>query len=386
MTPPDEPQRPRTPPHARTEPGITAGRIGGVPVVLGYSWLVLIAIVLVVLGPRLAASMGAAAGYGLAAGYAAVLLVSVLIHEAAHAVVGNRVGHRSERIVLTFLGGHTNLAGPASRRPRNRDLLLIALAGPAVNLLAALAGWLVLWALGSGAPSLGADLLWAFVWSNLLLGVFNLLPGMPLDGGQIVEAAVWRATGRRRTGTAASAWAGIVIGSGILAASLTLLLVGAPMSMFLGALATGGFIAYSAFSQLQRIPVLDFVERWDVFARTRPLAGTVRVTDRVPSARTGALLVVDESGAPVGCLDEFAAPGALASDEMRLVGPSVERSAGTPAAVEALTREAVWAIPVAEGGRIVGILTHEDLAITSDDVRAATHTPATANPTTENRR
>ncbi len=355
--------------------GLTIGRIGSAPVVLGYSWLVLAAIMVFGLGPNLAEGFRSWVGYALAACYGLVLLLSVFIHEAAHAVVGNRLGHRSERIVLTFLGGHTDLSGPEGRRPANRDLLVIALAGPLANLvLALIAGSAML--LLAHAPEqvvsavsdhLGGQIIWAFFWSNLLLGAFNLLPGLPLDGGQLVESAVWAATGQRRTGTTAAAWSGIVIGCGIIALAVTIIVTGRPFVVALGAAATGGFIAYAGWQQLARIPLLVFVDDWDIFTRMRPVVGTIEAREPVPDSLSG-ILAVTSGGALVGYLDPAAARGPLVEDSMVLISGTVERSASTQAVIHEMTKPETWAVGVIENGRCVGVLSQPDLEINKDDI------------------
>jgi Zn-dependent protease len=355
--------------------GIAVGRFAGTPVVLGYSWLFLAAIMIVGLGPNLAEGFRSWVGYALAAGYGLILLLSVFLHEAAHAVVGNRLGHRTEKIVLTFLGGHTNLAGPLDRKPANRDLLIIALAGPMANLAMAIASGAVMLAVAQ-APSQVLDtltvhfsgqLLWAFFWSNLLLGVFNLLPGLPLDGGQIVESIVWSVTGNRRKGTTAAAWAGVVIGCGIIALAVVLLLTQRPLVVALGAAVTGVFIAYAGWQQLARIPLLEFVDRWDIYTRMHPVVGEVRSSDPIPASVPGLLAVVDD-GRIVGYLDPVAVTGPLVRDSMVLVSDTLERASSTQAVLQAMGRPETWAVAISDRGRCVGVLTQADLQINEDDI------------------
>ena len=111
------------------------------------------------------------------------------------------------RISLHLLGGVSEIERPAPTPGREAG---IAVAGPA-GLPAA----------GGGRPpasarplepgTVGRLLARALMLSNLLVGIFNLLPGLPLDGGRVLSAAVWRATGRRHTGTVVAGWAGRVL-------------------------------------------------------------------------------------------------------------------------------------------------------------------------------
>lgn len=359
----------------RQEGGLTVGRVSGVPVTVGWSWLAAAAVMVIAFGPRLAAELGRGAGYAMAAAYGLVLLLSVFVHELAHAVVGNRKGHRSEQIVLTFLGGHTRIAGPRGRQPRNADLLMIALAGPCANIVLAAAAWLGMLALARGPETLllspsgtwAAQLLWAVLWANLLLGAFNLLPGVPLDGGQLVESAVWAATGRRRRGTAAAAWAGIVIGCGLVSFAVVLFLRRVDLAVAVGTALTGAFIAYAAYRQLQRVPLLAYLDSWDVFERLRPVAGVIAADAPVP-AGLDRLLAVEDGGRMVGYLDPRGASGPLVSDSMLLVGAVLERDAEVADVLEAFRDEDVWAVGVVERGRCVGVLTREDLNIEARDL------------------
>ncbi|MFJ7749580.1 site-2 protease family protein [Arthrobacter sp. NPDC097144] len=197
--------------------GIPLGRIAGVPIYLAYSWFIIAAFIIVVFGPLVRRSfpyLGAGA-YGVALGYALLLLVSVLVHELAHALLARAYRWPTAKIVLTLWGGHTQFGNVRSTPGRS---LLVALAGPAANFLLAGAGWLFLTALPlSPVATLLAEI---FVWANLLVAIFNVLPGLPLDGGRIVESAVWKATGSQDRGTVAAGYAGRIIAVGLAAAVL----------------------------------------------------------------------------------------------------------------------------------------------------------------------
>lgn len=222
--------------------GIPLGHIAGVPVFLAYSWFLVAALIVAVFGPQLRASfplLGAGA-YAAALGYAVLLLLSVLAHEAAHALTARAYHWPTAKIVLTLWGGHTQFGDMRSTPGRS---LLVALAGPAANFLLALAGFGILQLMDRS--SIAGLIVFVFVYSNLLVAVFNILPGLPLDGGRIVESAVWKATGSQERGTVAAGWAGRIIVVLLLAAlfippylrggspSLSLVLVAALLSGFL---------------------------------------------------------------------------------------------------------------------------------------------------------
>ena len=193
---------------ARSE-GIPLGRIAGVPIILAWSWFVIAAFIVLVFGPQVRANfpeLGAAGSYSVALGYALLLLISVLVHELAHALTARAYRWPTAKIVLTLWGGHTQFGDFRATPGRS---LLVALAGPAANFVLALLGLLVLPFVDPG--SVGLVLARIFIWANLLVGIFNVLPGLPLDGGRIVETLVWKATGSQDRGTIAAGRAGKVI-------------------------------------------------------------------------------------------------------------------------------------------------------------------------------
>lgn len=137
---------------------------------------------------------------------AVLLFVSVFLHELAHALTARGFGRQVREIVITLWGGHTSFDA--------RGLTPIvsgatAAAGPAANLGLALIlqGVILTGALPEAA-------VWAASWvvlANVLLAAFNALPGIPMDGGRVLEAIVWAATGSHHRGTVVAAWAGRVV-------------------------------------------------------------------------------------------------------------------------------------------------------------------------------
>jgi Zn-dependent protease len=192
---------------ARRE-GIPLGRIAGVPVVLAYSWFIIAAFTVIVYGPVLAGNNPAlgASAYIIAFAYAVLLLISVLVHELAHALTARVYGWPTQKIVLNLWGGHTQFESFTASPGRS---VLVALAGPAANFLLAGGAWLVLYTVPMG--SVAEILTNIFMWANFLIAVFNVLPGLPLDGGRLVESAVWKATGSQAKGTVAAGWGGRII-------------------------------------------------------------------------------------------------------------------------------------------------------------------------------
>ncbi|WP_323958443.1 site-2 protease family protein [Arthrobacter sp. JZ12] len=230
--------------------GIPLGRIAGIPVVLAWSWFIIAAFVVVVFGPQVAGlyrGIGIGA-YVVALAYAVLLAASVLVHELAHALTARVFGWPTTRIVLNLWGGHTQFENFAASPGRS---LVVALAGPAANLVLALGGWVAIIILEpAGVVNLLSNIL---VWANFLVAAFNVLPGLPLDGGRIVESAVWRVTGSQEKGTVAAGWSGRIIAVGLVAAVVIfpLLAGGQPStSMVIVAVLMAGFLWLGASSAI----------------------------------------------------------------------------------------------------------------------------------------
>jgi Zn-dependent protease len=201
-------------------PGWRIGSISGVPVYLGRSWVLVALLMLALFGPtvaRVVPDLGAGA-YAVALVFALLLLVSVLVHEAAHALVAQRVGFGVSRIVADFWGGHTAHDGAGGTPGRSAA---VAVVGPLSNGVLAVLGWWLFSVLASQPPGmqpgdLGGSttsavlflLAYAFAWANTFVAVFNLVPGLPLDGGFLLEALVWKVSGNRHLGTMVAGWAG----------------------------------------------------------------------------------------------------------------------------------------------------------------------------------
>jgi Zn-dependent protease len=152
---------------------LPAGRLFGIPISVSWTLLLLLAGITI---PDLIRSGPSSALLSLCVGL--VIVVSVLIHELAHALTGHRLGHPTRSIELHAFGGVAQLGGSGWIAPRHD--LLISLAGPLANF--------ALYALLSGlaapaGPSIGSVLATAAHW-NLAIGLFNLIPCFPMDGGR----------------------------------------------------------------------------------------------------------------------------------------------------------------------------------------------------------
>ena len=155
---------------------------------------------------------------------ALVLLASLLAHELAHAVVARRMGVSVGDVTLWLFGGVTTLQGEA-KTPK--AAFRIAFAGPATSLVlsAAFAGLAIALATVH-APAIVVSVAWWLATINLLLGLFNLLPGAPLDGGRLVRAYLWRRHGDSVRAAIGAAHAGRVVAIILITLGLAEFLVG----------------------------------------------------------------------------------------------------------------------------------------------------------------
>jgi Zn-dependent protease len=227
-------------------PTLRFGRIAGIPV--GAHWSVLLLMLLVSDTLATAALPELVPGYSTAASWttgvvaAIAFLASLLAHELAHALTAHRFQLPVQRITLWMLGGVSVLDGdPATPRAA----FMIAVAGPATSVgIGVVTGGAGLLLAAVDAPELlRATVLW-FAVMNVALGVFNLLPGVPLDGGRVLRAWLWHRYGDPDRATAVASVAGQTVGGLVAAAGIVQLLTGDAGGFWL--IAVGYVIAVAA--------------------------------------------------------------------------------------------------------------------------------------------
>ena len=188
------------------------GRVGGVDLLVKPS-IVLMGIVLIALFAPRFDERSDANPYVLAAVFVIALYVSVFVHELAHVFAARQFGMRVQSVTLHLLGGETLIEGE-SRTPWQE--LWISITGPLTSLgIGVSARWL------SGSfDGTASDILWSIGYVNILVAIFNMLPGLPLDGGRVFRAIIWQITGREETGVRIAAWIGRAAAVGIVAFAL----------------------------------------------------------------------------------------------------------------------------------------------------------------------
>src|SRR3982075_1071985 len=220
---------------------LSLGRIAGIHVGLNWSLLVIGALIAWSLASSLLPS--AAPGQSSSAYWTAVIvsafvyLACLLAHELAHSVVAVRRGVRVEGITLWLFGGVSRFSSESSSPGAQA---LITFVGPLTSLLLGAVFFLTSVALGGGAnPSLPAVTLAWLGYINFLLGVFNLLPAFPLDGGRLLQSLIWLRTGDRLRATSIAARIGrafafLLIAYGLITFFVSGSLIGGVWSVFLG--------------------------------------------------------------------------------------------------------------------------------------------------------
>ncbi len=318
---------------------------------------------------------------------ATVLLASLLAHELAHAIVARRAGVKVVDVTLWLLGGVTRLGSEATTP---RTAFRIALAGPATSLLLgalfAAAGWELR---NLGVAHIAIGVAWWLAGINALLGVFNLLPGAPLDGGQVLRAWLWHRHGDASRAALSAARAGRYVAFFLIAFGL--------FEFLAGALVAGVWLAFIGWFILSAA----HVDQTQVLTRGA-LAG-VRVAETMtPNPHTApawisvqefieryllgdrhsAYPVKDHDGSIVGLVSltqlRRVAPGArVATTVGEIAVPLRDVTVATPdepvtTLLERLASNHAHRALVVETGRVVGIVTAADLSRLIDVRRLVT--------------
>lgn len=235
----------------------------------------------------------------------ALFLGSILAHELAHAVEARRRGLHVEDITLYVFGGATRITTDIVR---SADEAALTAVGPWTSIALGCAFGLVAHA---AAPGPVADVAGELGWLNVLLGIFNLLPGAPLDGGRLLDAAVWRVTGDRDRAARVSSGAGQTLGALLLGLGLaeTLLVSGG----FVGGIwlmLIGWFLVRAAGAERQVATLRRELRGRQVRVVASPVAAVpagAGVEEAVAAClrlgRTDVVLVTGPAGEAVGVLD-----------------------------------------------------------------------------------
>ncbi len=306
MPRPEEPEAQRP-----ARPGtLRLATVSGVDITVQHSWFLIVLLIAVVIGPRLeqeAPSLGALA-YLVGAGFAVVLYLSVLLHEVSHAVAARTFKMPVTSINLHVLGGATEIEGEAATPWRE---FVVAVVGPLTSLAIGGIAYLFVGTLDGGLLRFSVA---SLAGANLVVGVLNLVPGLPLDGGRVLQAAVWAVSKRRALGVIVAAWGGRVAAVVALCYPLILLVSGRSPSVidYLTAFMVGAFLWAGATQALMMARVRTRLPMLQARTLARPAIGVpadlplAEAIRRALEANAGSLLVVSSGGQPEGVVNEAA--------------------------------------------------------------------------------
>jgi Zn-dependent protease len=384
--------RPLRPPRA-SGGGLPVGRFFGVPMFFAPSWLIVAFIITISYSDvvsRNVDNISQAGAYAVSFGFAVLLALSLLAHELGHTAVSLALGTPVRRVVIFLLGGVSEI----EKEPTEpAEEYLVAVAGPLVSL--ALAG------LGACLLPLAPDgtVAWAvlslLIWSNLWVAVFNLLPGLPLDGGRLLRAAVWWKSRSRLTGTRAAAWGGRGVAGLVLLAGVVLirpedglaygnLALAVLLATFIWIGASQSLTAATVTSRLPGLRLAQLIRPALQVPPDLPIAEALR---RAWQTGTRALVVVDSTSRPravvseahVMAVPEARRPWTPVADVARPVEPGLTLT-------DSLTGEqlldALRQLPASEylvvgrDGGVVGVLAAVDVARVLQQGRMPSGAPA----------
>jgi Zn-dependent protease len=383
---PEEP-KPQRPLPAEPSPGIRIARPFGIPVFISPYWFLIAGLFVFLYARGLDQSLPGSLRYPVAAAFVVLLYASVLVHELSHSLVARAFGLPVRKILLYPLGGFSEIEREPPTPGRE---FLVSAAGPAMSLALAGGGYALFKAVHAGAfvPSrephlsgVASILLDQLIFANLLVGVFNLLPGLPLDGGRMLRAGVWKLTGRPGQATVAAAWAGRALAVAVLIVPLALyaragngiqLFDVAWLAVIAAFMWTGAGQALRATRVRERLPALQaraLARRAIPIPASLPLAEAIR---RADAARARALVVVDHEDRPIAIVNENAVmatppqrrPWIEAGTLARTINPGLVLPADLSgmALVEAVRRTpASEYLLVEPSGQVFGVLATADL-------------------------
>lgn len=331
-------------PAPRPPGSIKVGSIAGSDVLVSGSWFLIAGLIALITAPAIEEAEPGLGGLKYVAGFAlAVLLyLSVLAHEASHAYMARRFDLPVTHITLQFFGGMTAIDG----EPENpRQEFWVSVVGPLSSLAVALVAFLASLVVSGGLVGLAFS---GLAWVNLFVGIVNLVPGLPLDGGRVLKAVVWGVSGDTHRGTVVAAWGGRIVAllalgwpfltAQVLDSDPTVIdfIFAGVISIFLWSGATSALESARVRSRLPHLVARDLARRTLTVPGDLPLAEAVR---RAQEAQAGSIVTVTSGGTPVGVVNEAA-----------LLSVPVDRRAWVPTSSVARTLEEGLQLPAGIGG------------------------------------
>lgn len=361
--------------------GIPIARVFGIEIRVQLGWVIVLALIAVIAVGQLTAvdpELEAVTSWVLGGLVALGFFLSSVSHDLAHALVARRRGVDVQTIGVAFFGGSTPF-DPASPNPG--DDAAIALSGPltSIGIAGILFGGSVAVVTASREFNAAAGVLSVLVLLNLLLGLVNLVPAYPLDGGRIVRDLAWRRSGSERTGWRAAYLTGRITGLVVIAIGIALLVPRGDVTGAMVAL-TGWFLILSANAVRDRVRLDDLVGGHMVSEAMDPQPVTVHPSLTVD---TFAAQLLDGASpmTAVAVVQGDEVVGLLGIGQVRRLLPArwastrVEDVMAKPprlsflapgdalkGALERIQRAGLDGLPVVDEGRLAGVLTRRGIA------------------------
>lgn len=301
-----------------------------------------------------------------------VFFASVLLHELSHSIVARRLGIPVEGITLFLFGGVTETRMEASSP---RDEFLVAVVGPLMSIGIAAAFWVVVQVLRDRVADPIVYGVSYLAWLNLSLGIFNLAPGLPLDGGRVLRAFLWKTSGSvtaatRRAATAGKFLASLLVGGGIL-----IVFAGDLSGLWLAAI--GWFLFQAASATEHDVVIRQLLKRVKARQLMSPELVAIPPNTSIREAVDDYFLRYDHSAFPVLSEDR---PGLLTLKAVREIPReqwerlevwskaagmdeicTVDPDTTMDVVLERLREEGRERALVVEDGQILGIITPRDI-------------------------
>jgi Zn-dependent protease/CBS domain-containing protein len=358
----------------RGQHGFVVARPFGIPVYVSPYWFIIAGVFSVIYANELSSELSGSMRYVVAAAFVVLLYLSVLVHELSHSVVARGFGLPVRRILLHPLGGVSEIEREAPTPGRE---FVVAGAGPALSLALGAVGWGLAQLVPYGVT--GA-LIRQLMVANIIVGLFNLLPGLPLDGGRMLRAVVWKITKKPTTATIVAAWVGRILALALLPIPFFFSgsLAGGDIVTMIWVVAIAGFMWTGASQSIKAtrfrelLPSLHarrLARKAISVSATTPLAEAIRQADAT-GAR--AVVVVDHDSRPIAIVNEAAVmatppqrrPWVDTGSMAKSIDPSLILNADLQgmALLDAVRRApATEYLLVEPSGQVVGVLAARDL-------------------------
>jgi Zn-dependent protease/CBS domain-containing protein len=363
---------------------VTIARLLGIPIVVNVSWLATLAFVTSILAlqaypelfPRNSPHRNdEVLHWAMAISSGIIFFASILLHELAHSIVARIQGIPVKNITLFIFGGVSQISGEA-KRPLHE--FIMAIIGPLTSV--ALAGvFFALWWLAGSEPDEPVAIVfeWLFLM-NLIIAVFNMAPGFPMDGGRVLRAMIWGISGNLMRATQLATLLGRGVGYALIGVgSLAFFGTFEFINPWSGAwfVVLGLFLESSARQSWLQARALDALTK---FKAEDIMSSELETADRDEKVqfllnRGGKRFIffVSDAERVVGVLTEKEARGVRADSRLSTTASDVmkrpeEVTVAAPSddgstVLQAMEAASVWHLPVVDDGRVVGVVSKENL-------------------------